>query len=708
MIPFRINGSLKNIPVCSNSEYREKFIQQTGKLMKRMRVQAHFFEKGLSQERKETFGFKSGFTPKKVSKNLTEFERDLTEMVANIEFRKIKSSFQSELKKDVARIKKCPNVIVAADKTSNFYEMSKDDYIKLLNDNITAGYKKADSSVIDAINDEARIVTKDLEVANRINKIPLKEAFITLKDHKVNFNAEPKCRLINPTKSNVGRISKVKLDEINKAIRSKTKALQWTNTDQMLEWFSGLDNTKFSLMKFDVVEFYPSITQQLLSKAIKFAEKYVNIDPEAINTIKNSCKSVLHSRGETWIKRKCKQGEEDFDVAMGSYCGAEVCELIGLYMLHGLEKIFGKGMVGLYRDDGLAAIPIQSGSKTEKLKAAVHRLAKGIGLKVTIEAPLRRTDFLDVELDLTTLTFAPFHKPNSRILYVNARSNHPRSVLAAIPRSVNDRLIKRSSGEKQFSENKTAYGRALKEAGYSAELKYSKPPGEKKRKRKRKVTWFNPPFCASVKTNIARKFINLVRKHFTKRNPLHKIFNKNSMRVSYCCMSNVGSIIKAHNAKILREDRQRVDKPCDCTQKECPFKNKGISCNATNVVYKAVVKTANSSKYYIGLSEPEFKKRYNNHTSSFNLSRSFVTMPTRLATEVRELKTKNEHFEIDWSVICRTSGLTDGDATCRLCLKEATAIAYADESCMNRRNEIANGCKHKKKFLLCNASDAPG
>ena len=389
---------------------------------------------------------------------------------------------------------------------------------------------------------------------------------------------------------------------------------------------------------------------------------------------------------------------------MGSYSGAETCELIGLYMLHGLEKIFGKSMVGLYRDDGLAAIPVQSNAKTEKLKAAVHRLAKGIGLKVTIEAPLRQTDFLDVRLDLTTMSFAPFHKPNSRTLYVNASSNHPKCVLNSIPKAVNHRLIKRSSSEMQFNEHKESYKRALKDAGHEAKLQYQDANEERKGTRKRNITWFNPPYCASVKTNIARKYINLVRKHFSKNNPLRKIFHPSSMRVSYCCMNNISTIIKAHNSKLLNIEQRKADKPCDCTTRECPFKNEGTSCNATNLVYKAVVKTKDSSKFYIGLSEPAFKKRYNNHMSSFNLDRQLKSIPTKLAAHVRDLKEKGEVFEINWSVITRTGGLKDGDAPCRLCIKEATAIAFADDNCINRRSEIANACRHKTKFLLCHAN----
>ena len=199
--------------------------------------------------------------------------------------------------------------------------------------------------------------------------------------------------------------------------------------------------------------------------------------------------------------------------------------------------------------------------------------------------------------------------------------SHPKNIIDGIPKSVNDRLIKRSSNEARFEENKTEYEIALTQAGYKPQLEYRNDSAKTKRKRKRNVTWFNPPFCASVKTNIAREFLKMVAKHFTKRNPLHMLFNKSNVRVSYYCMSNISSIIKAHNAKLLKEIDQKLDKPCDCKKIECTFKGKGISCNARNVVYKAEVITEKSTAFYIGLSEPEFKKRYLNHTSSFNLER---------------------------------------------------------------------------------------
>ena len=50
--------------------------------------------------------------------------------------------------------------------------------------------------------------------------------YITINDHKENFLTNPKCRLINPTKSDAGRKLKVKIDCINKAVRLKSKLMQ--------------------------------------------------------------------------------------------------------------------------------------------------------------------------------------------------------------------------------------------------------------------------------------------------------------------------------------------------------------------------------------------------------------------------------------------------------------------------------------------------
>ena len=68
--------------------------------------------------------------------------------------------------------------------------------------------------------------------------------------------------------------------------------------------------------------------------------------------------------------------ESNFDVSMGAYDGAEVCELIGIFMLPLLNKHINKNHIGLYRNDGLATLKNTSGPDAEKLKKKNQKLFK--------------------------------------------------------------------------------------------------------------------------------------------------------------------------------------------------------------------------------------------------------------------------------------------------------------------------------------------
>ena len=81
------------------------------------------------------------------------------------------------------------------------------------------------------------------------------EAFITLKDHKENFDSHPNCRLINPAKSKLGKLSKVILDSINHKIRSTTNLNQWKNTQAVIIWFTNIEhNSRYNFVSFDIVD----------------------------------------------------------------------------------------------------------------------------------------------------------------------------------------------------------------------------------------------------------------------------------------------------------------------------------------------------------------------------------------------------------------------------------------------------------------------
>ena len=77
---------------------------------------------------------------------------------------------------------------------------------------------------------EAKNIAEQLKLDDRIEQTAEQKAFITLKDYKQNFPNNIKCRLINPAKSNLGKISKQILEKINYKIRQFTGVLQWRGT----------------------------------------------------------------------------------------------------------------------------------------------------------------------------------------------------------------------------------------------------------------------------------------------------------------------------------------------------------------------------------------------------------------------------------------------------------------------------------------------
>ena len=87
----------------------------------------------------------------------------------------------------------------------------------------------------------------------------------------------------------------------------------------------------------------------------------------------HSRKSLVFNNKSVWIKR---EGDPDFDVAMGSFDGAEICELVGVYILNLLGEKYGKDRVGLYRDDGLACFENVSGPQAEKIRKDVIKIFK--------------------------------------------------------------------------------------------------------------------------------------------------------------------------------------------------------------------------------------------------------------------------------------------------------------------------------------------
>ena len=135
-------------------------------------------------------------------------------------------------------------------------------------------------------------------------------------------------------------------------------------------------------------------------------------------------------------------------------------------------------------------------------------------------------------------------------------SNHPPSILRQLPESVNKRIPTLSSHKQVFDVAVQTYQNALRHCNFSHKLEFmphvTKQP---RRNRQRNIIWFNPPFSKNVKTNIARSFLKLVDTHLPIGHKLHKIFNRNTVKVSYSCMRNVNSVIASLNTRIIRKSQ---------------------------------------------------------------------------------------------------------------------------------------------------------
>ena len=142
-----------------------------------------------------------------------------------------------------------------------------------------------------------------------------------------------------------------------------------------------------TFFKFDIVSFYPSIKKELLINAIKWARMHTSISDEELNIVLHCRKTFLFFQDECWVKKS----DQEFDVSMGSLDSAEVCELVGLFLLSELESLIPKDQMGNYRDDGLAVTELP-GPDIEKLRKNVIKLFATHNLKITTQVNITTTD----------------------------------------------------------------------------------------------------------------------------------------------------------------------------------------------------------------------------------------------------------------------------------------------------------------------------
>ena len=104
-----------------------------------------------------------------------------------------------------------------------------------MHENVTKTYKKCNTNKSNFINFKTKQFASKLKIDDRVQKLDENEVYVTIKDHKEGFSDKISCHLINPSKTEIGKIIKQILDRVNNPILEENKVNQWKNTPSVIE-----------------------------------------------------------------------------------------------------------------------------------------------------------------------------------------------------------------------------------------------------------------------------------------------------------------------------------------------------------------------------------------------------------------------------------------------------------------------------------------
>ena len=352
MEELNLSYNEKCIGLHSKHLIKRTLVSRSEDLVRRMRWKLWHIRNPSNKDPKETFGFRTTDSPP-VMVELESFEKDLWNLVRQVKFKPAGNELTSKIREDLNTLKNSSKITVKGDKSRKLYQVDKDSYVKDMTDKITSNYKKGNRAQVEKVNQEAAKIAKKLDLDDRIDALQEGESFISYKDHKPHFPARKEARLLNPSKTNVGAISKHFLDKINVNLRQKTGLNQWKSTNDCIKWFENIPNKReFKFCKLDIQQFYPCIGQNLLKDSITWARNYVQISREEEDIIMHCRKSFLFFNGDIFVKNE----NAEFSVEQGSLDSAEVSELVGQYILSQMSEIIPKEQHGIYQDDSLMVL----------------------------------------------------------------------------------------------------------------------------------------------------------------------------------------------------------------------------------------------------------------------------------------------------------------------------------------------------------------
>ena len=199
-----------------------------------------------------------------------------------------------------------------------------------------------------------------------------------------------------------------------------------------------------------------------------------------------------------------------------------------------------------------------------------------------------------------------------------------------------------------------------------------------------------------MKINIGKLFLCLINKHFPPAHKYRKIFNGNTIKISYSWMPKIKSQISTLNKIILNKPVNQNTWKSNCINKNtCPLNGNYL---LENIPYIATIKSDKKNyqpRNYKGISENTFKKRYANHKISFNINR--YKNDKKLSVEYWNLKAGNSNLKVTWAVKNQFSAYNSQSKRCSLCLNEKLEILEDKENnLLNKKSKL----RHQNKYML--------
>ena len=157
-------------------------------------------------------------------------------------------------------------------------------------------------------------------------------------------------------------------------------------------------------------------------------------------------------------------------------------------------------------------------------------------------------------------------------------------------------------------------------------------------------------------------------KHFPKSYSLHKIFNRNTVKVSYSCINNVLQIIKQHNKNVSNKKEKQINLRNCRNKNKCPLHG---NCEVHSFVYKSTVSATQTFKQcvYLGLAEGNYKQRLYNHRQFFK-DKKYKNDTTLLNYLWDPKQNHNQIPKLTWSIVRFAPGYSNISKRHLLCLHE--------------------------------------